>query len=414
MSKSNNIIPLPPYTFGVEIECVGGPTMHPSIVAYELRQAGFTVFDQYRDYGGEDDEDRDEDYDENDDDGYEPEAAAAAPPTPRNGGYDTKTWTIGGDGSVRGQNTMEIKSPILKGQEGLREIRRFCNHLRKLGITVNRSCGLHVHIGITNAEKKFNADEILMICKRYHQHQEQIDKFLARSRTGDRNEFCRPLDTAIQSLERTLATVTEPVYGPEAPPANFARMDRYQREDWIARGAGRFFWQSDQRYHTVQEPITKDNVVALANCGTHYDRVSVASLGKYGTIEFRQHHGTANGAKITNWIRFLLNHVEVSRMLVAEQKQIAQAPQPKKARKDTPFVGLSKTVRKHFKKQSGRLERRNAGREERVAARRAEREAARVARREAQEAARRPPVAPPSIPEFDFVVDVNGMPPTDG
>jgi len=413
MSKLN-VIPLPSYTFGCEIECFGGPNLHPAVIAYELRQAGFTVRDQYRDesdYGDDRDEDEDDDYENERNGDDEDEQIEAAPPPATNNGYDSRTWIIGGDGSIRGQNTMEIKSPILKGPEGLREIRRLCNHLRKLGVTVNRSCGLHVHIGITNAEKRFAGDEILMIIKRYRDHQENIDKFLARSRTGTRNEFCRPLDQAVTSLEQTLAMATEPVYGPEAPPANWRVMTASQRQDWVRTGAGRFYWTSDQRYHTTEEPVTMENVVRLASCGTHYDRVSVASLSKYGTIEFRQHHGTVNGSKITNWIRFLLNHIEVSRMLVAEQKQVAVAPQPKKIKKDTLFLGLSKGVRKHFKTQAKRLERREEGRASRQAARRAEREAARAARREQQEATRRareapiaaPPPPPPMHPPFEAI-----------
>jgi hypothetical protein len=342
MKKTRSDIALPPYTFGVEIECLAGP-LHPSVLAYELREAGFQVYDQYQQADGYYAED-DDDYGDED----EPTPIAVptvnARPANENGGYDKKTWTIGSDGSVHGANAIEIKSPILSGAKGLRTLRRFCGHLVRLGVTVNRSCGLHVHVGITNAQKKFSNDEILTIVKRYSEHQDAINTFLARSRTvtegRSANGFCVPVDRVVTGLEGVKAQ------------------------------------QGESRFAAL-------GIDTIARYGQHYDRVSVSSLNKYGTIEFRQHHGTVNGSKITNWIRFLLTHVEISRHLVAAAKRQAETLSgipTKKIKKDTVFTGLPTKVRKHFKKQANRLGKREAERAARVEARRAERAAAREAR----------------------------------
>jgi hypothetical protein len=369
MKKTRSDIALPPYTFGVEIECLAG-ALHPSVLAYELRDAGFRVWDQYQqDTGYYEEDDDDADYD-----GSQPRpvpVAVNARPTNENGGYDSKTWTIGSDGSVHGPGAIEIKSPILSGPQGLRTIRRFCSHLIRLGVTVNRSCGLHVHVGITNAQKKFSNDEILTIVKRYGEHQATIDTFLARSRTAtegrNANGFCVPVARVVQGLEGVRAQTGE---------ARFSGM-----------------------------PIDQ-----IARYGQHYDRVSVASLNKYGTIEFRQHHGTVNGSKITNWIRFLLTHVEISRHLVAANKRQAEtlsgAP-TKKIKKDTAFTGLPTKVRKHFKKQANRLGKREAERMVRVEARRAERAAAREARQAARNAAN---AAEETEDQIEFVGGPSGGP----
>ncbi len=60
-------------------------------------------------------------------------------------------WTAERDGSVysasRGLVAMEIVSPILKGRAGIEQAKQVAQMLRDLGATVNRTTGLHVHVG---------------------------------------------------------------------------------------------------------------------------------------------------------------------------------------------------------------------------------------------------------------------------
>ena len=56
-----------------------------------------------------------------------------------------KSWKQVTDGSL-GDNGREYVSPILQGDEGFQEIRKFTGILQGWGYFVNRDCGLHVHI----------------------------------------------------------------------------------------------------------------------------------------------------------------------------------------------------------------------------------------------------------------------------
>lgn len=288
----------PQYTFGCEMECIGGRNTRMSVI-HAVRDAGFRVANES--YVNR---------------------------------YNDDTWVVGFDGSLDGQNAMEIKTPILKGIEGLDAIRRFTKVLNDMGVRVNRSCGLHVHVGILNAKRKFRVDEVHTVLKRYAALKPQIDLLMAKSRRTDENEFCRDFSEAVRGIEREIS------HG-ELKPTKM--LDR-----------------------TVAD--------VLGECGDHYDAVSVAALSNYGTIEFRQHHGTVNGQKITNWIRFLLNFIEMSRLIatanrrpVRSKKKSADtgrlavrralAPQVKIAlpEKDDIFAGQTATVVKHFQAQKARL-----------------------------------------------------------
>lgn len=46
-----------------------------------------------------------------------------------------------------GNTGRELVSPILKGNDGLRQLKLACEALEAAGARVNKSCGLHVHHG---------------------------------------------------------------------------------------------------------------------------------------------------------------------------------------------------------------------------------------------------------------------------
>ena len=74
---------------------------------------------------------------------------AAGIPTLCNGYNHTDShsnWKVVPDGSCGA----EIVSPILKGEEGLQQVREVCAVLNQIGCRVNRSTGVHVHHGFVN------------------------------------------------------------------------------------------------------------------------------------------------------------------------------------------------------------------------------------------------------------------------
>jgi hypothetical protein len=346
VNKAHN---LPPYTFGVEIETFG---VHGAVLAWALRNAGLTVVGTFAEDGGNGQTRR----------------------TAREQG----AWDLGEDGSIRGKNPIEIRSPILSGIEGLKEVEKVCRVLKQVGSEVNASCGLHVHIGILNAAKQgikpFTSQEVLTVIKRYQTWEKSIDSFLASGRREDKNEYCLSTGRLVGVLQPEIekALGGGPA-GPALADAAWAQantmnirgcdcancveqalvVENRRREDQYRRNTGRRV--------DLAKPET------LAPFGEHYDRVSVQPLGKYGTIEFRQHHGTINAKEITNWIRFLINHIEVSRRICATTPaKVATAPataapapvEPKSAKpvKDRDvLMGLPTSARKHFKGQATRF-----------------------------------------------------------
>ena len=64
-------------------------------------------------------------------------------------------WQAKSDSSIRpevGYAAVEVVSPVLKGMEGLHDVVMMVDHLNAIGAKVNRSCGLHVHVGARHME----------------------------------------------------------------------------------------------------------------------------------------------------------------------------------------------------------------------------------------------------------------------
>jgi hypothetical protein len=173
------------------------------------------------------------------------------------------------DGSIRDNQGRpdyvfgaEMVSPILSGDEGFAELRKVCNVLESLGCKVNKSCGLHVHVGARNENLSFFKSFVRL----YQQAEPVIDSFLAPSRRGAMggNGFCRSVrlnDAALEAatnLEQVAQSIGQTV-------------DPRQ-----ARSPGR------------------------------YCKINLQSFGQHGTVEFRHHQGTVDADKVENWVRFCL------------------------------------------------------------------------------------------------------------
>lgn len=55
-------------------------------------------------------------------------------------------WKLVTDSSLNGDNSFELVSPILQGEQGLEEVEKVCWVLELCDVRVNDSCGLHVHM----------------------------------------------------------------------------------------------------------------------------------------------------------------------------------------------------------------------------------------------------------------------------
>lgn len=52
-----------------------------------------------------------------------------------------------GDGSIRGNNAIEVQTKVLKGKSGAKSVLELLKNANDLGYHVNDSCGTHVHLG---------------------------------------------------------------------------------------------------------------------------------------------------------------------------------------------------------------------------------------------------------------------------
>lgn len=167
------------------------------------------------------------------------------------------SWKIVSDGSLHGSNTFELVSPILSGEAGLQEVEKVCRVLNECGAKVNKTCGTHVHMDARNQPLRTWKN----IYKNYIRLENVIDGFMPASRQN--NTFCQTFKN-ITNLE--------------------TRIDGARSLDEIAR-------------------IFNNN---------RYYKINPVSYSRHNTCEFRQHSGTVEYLKISNWIKFLNNLIDFS------------------------------------------------------------------------------------------------------
>lgn len=182
-------------------------------------------------------------------------------------------WKIVSDSSLSGNNTFELVSPVLEGEAGLKELKKVCWVLDACGVKVNASCGLHIHFDAAN----FSLQSWKNIAISYKHIESVIDKFMPESRRN--NNYCR-----------SMRNITE------------------------------------QKINNAQ---SIDNLQQVAFENTRYFKVNPQSYSRHKTIEFRQHAGSINYDKISNWVLFLNGLVTF-----AQQQPIASGT----ALNDIPFL----------------------------------------------------------------------------
>ncbi|AYQ31402.1 amidoligase family protein [Runella sp. SP2] len=165
-------------------------------------------------------------------------------------------WKLVTDGSLTGVNTFELVSPILEGMSGLNELEKVCEVLETLNVKINKTCGLHIHFDATQMGLQQTKNLLL----NYAKLEEAIDSFMPHSRRGNNNSYTRTLRGHETKIENA---------------------------DSISKIASGF--------------------------GSRYFKVNMQAYERHRTIEFRQHSGTVEFKKISNWVIFLHNLVEYSK-----------------------------------------------------------------------------------------------------
>jgi len=163
-------------------------------------------------------------------------------------GYSHTTrryWKLVYDASVAHEG-LEIVSPILKGKQGLAELKKVTDALDQVGAKIDHSCGVHVHHDASD----FSLKSFKNVYGMYSRYEDTIDSMLSPSRRGSNNNMCKSPSTNLERLKAATSVdeIIDRIYG-----------DRYVK----------------------------------LNC---------QSFRRHGTIEFRQHQGTTNFDKLQAWI----------------------------------------------------------------------------------------------------------------
>lgn len=176
----------------------------------------------------------------------------------------TPHWKIVTDGSLRSEDgyiAIELVSPILYGKQGLRDIERVCGALAQLGAKVNVSCGLHVH----HDARDLTLDNWKNLARVFGKHEHTLNAVLPASRRN--NRWAQPINREqdIKTFFKKVASAT------------------------TVRELAEYL-SNESRYRTLN---------------TH-------SFWRHGSVEFRQHGGTVEAEKITQWVVLTASFVNVA------------------------------------------------------------------------------------------------------
>ena len=207
------------YTFGVEIECYN---VNPRELVSNATERGLDM--QHESYNHTD---------------------------------NSRYYKLVSDGSIHGNSPIECVSPILNGNNGgFDSLKACCDLLNGTGAKVNRSTGLHIHVGGRITERQY-----CNVFVNYFYLEPVIDTFMAPSRR-DGNSYCKALHGHISNARLSAA----------------------------------------QTCSEIQSVFMNDR----------YYKVNAKSWARHNTIEFRQHQGTTDYEKISNWARFCVKLVHWS------------------------------------------------------------------------------------------------------
>lgn len=215
-------------------------------------------------------------------------AAGVRARTSRYSGRDYTQWQVKSDGSIQpAGRAAEVVSRILPASESsYDEITRAVAPLEAAGYGVNRTCGFHCHVNVSDLPLHVRQ----LIILRYNHVQGDFNAMLPPSRRA--NSYCEPYgDSRAAALARAIDT------GSDSIPSS--------------RG--------------------------VCNTGHMYRDHYGADMGTNARIEFRQAAGTCSPAKVIAWVRLLQEFVdEVARR--AAGVRFGNASNPAPMPRPTPVV----------------------------------------------------------------------------
>ena len=174
-------------------------------------------------------------------------------------------WGYKYDGSVYGgQETREIVSPILKGENGIKQLKAICSAMRRSGFYSNATAGVHVHLGAEG----LSLETFKNVCYNYTMFEPLVDMIFPSDRRWSNAYFAESFST-VADWERKLDRAN-----------HFSDLTNNRG---AIMGGGRYFKVNLQAFHSL------------------------------GTIEFRQCIGTNDDRLITWFMYYCFYIIEVSK-----------------------------------------------------------------------------------------------------
>ena len=184
------------------------------------------------------------------------------------------------DGSINGN---EYVTGVLRGDNGFNHLRKICKELQYTGHTIDRSCGIHVHIG-----GRFNRRFTIMLLRLCYHLQDDLYRMMPVSRA--QSSYCKPI----------------PTWASEITFQNYrTKLGKY------------IYGGSDG--NVVLDKNHNKKCRHDRYCGTRYRWVNINNFSTDSgkpTVEFRLHSASLSYDKIRNWILICMSLV-----LFAENKQ---------------------------------------------------------------------------------------------
>jgi len=177
-------------------------------------------------------------------------------------------WTIKNDCSINGTNSREIVSPpLVANRASFKQVKDIMRALRAAGGRVNRTCGLHVHVGVEKDVRERCVPGLFFskLIQRYSMIEGFADMLVPPSRRGTRNMYCN-------SVSQLLNT------------SCYSNL--------------------------VELPLNREVESIIGMMGRYY-KLNISSYIRHGTVEFRHFGASLNGTKTVAWIKFCLAFVSV-------------------------------------------------------------------------------------------------------
>ena len=189
-----------------------------------------------------------------------------------NEGYNHETrstWKVISDASLSGNKSFEVVSPILQGEDGINQLQTVCRVLEEMKAKVNKTCGLHVHIGVND----FEIEDWKRLFKNYIKMEKTVDSFMPNSRRKSNNRFTKSL---------------------------------------VKQGHNQKI-ESARNLEELERTLLR---------GDRYHKINTRCFWRQKTVEFRQHSGTVDFAKISNWVKFVMRLTDYSKTSIIANSRI--------------------------------------------------------------------------------------------